>query len=137
MFFTHVYMHIIFIHVMVWNSIWYLNKNYIFAQKQNLLLTKKQTTKNRGNDKMNRQHYASRFWLSFPTPKPFCPVTFCPICFVKMQNLNCDFLSCDFLSLIIYCNKDLYPWLYWYNMYAMFWTDYFLNGRILIVIFTF
>lgn len=26
MFFTHVYMHIIFIHVMVWNSIWYLKK---------------------------------------------------------------------------------------------------------------
>jgi hypothetical protein len=49
-----------------------LNKNYIFAQKQNLLLTKKngQSTNKKGeNDKMNRQHYASRFWLSFPTPK--------------------------------------------------------------------
>jgi hypothetical protein len=32
-------------------------------------INKNQTTKKGGNDKMNRQHYASRFWLSFPTHK--------------------------------------------------------------------
>ena len=79
-----------------------LNKNYICPQKQNLLLTtKNKNNKKRGNDKMNRQHCASRFWLSFPTPKHLFSVPiFCNLeyRYLIFLNLHFSLQECNVLN---------------------------------------